>query len=70
MNAIPDQASFQLLPGVSFDELNEKHCRWPLGASLDRAERFCGDPKVIGRYSFCAFHMKRAFIRGSHIKRV
>lgn len=46
---------------VSFFDVEEHHCRWPIGDphNLDTF-RFCGAPKVDG-IAYCAKHAKVAF---------
>jgi hypothetical protein len=36
------------LPGVSFWELRQGVCKFPLGRFSDPPERFCGEPAAIG----------------------
>ena len=44
-------------PPVAFLDLEDHHCRWPVGADEDRT--FCGSPRKRG--SYCAHHAGMAF---------
>lgn len=46
--------------GVSFEQLEEHHCRWPYGDPSRAGFHFCGEAKLPG-LSWCLGHAKRAF---------
>src|SRR3954464_7351346 len=50
----PDQSSF----AVTFEELRNPHCRWPIGEQ--RPFKYCGAPHVEGG-SFCRRHHAIAY---------
>lgn len=45
---------------VSFADLEDHHCRWPVGDPRQAGFGFCGCPKVSG-LPYCEGHAKRAF---------
>jgi len=51
---------------ISHDELQSKHCRWPVGeaseAVANHAPLYCGQPRVAG-LPYCEVHCLRAFLR-------
>lgn len=44
--------------GVTFEELNDAHCRWPNG---DKLVLYCGQPKMMDS-SYCVRCTQRAFV--------
>jgi GcrA cell cycle regulator len=46
---------------VSFDDLENHHCRWPVGDPRTDAFRFCGETKVIG-LPYCAHCAEHAYV--------
>ena len=52
------------LAGVSFTELREGRCKFPLGAIDEPAKRFCGDPAPIGS-PYCPQCQKITYRRAS-----
>jgi hypothetical protein len=51
--------------GVSFFQLRGHHCRWPLGGTMEKAEFYCGAPKLPGK-SYCKKCSRIAFIPLRH----
>lgn len=45
---------------VILADLEDHHCRWPLGDPRTAAFRFCGRSKLLG-LPYCLVHAKRAF---------
>src|SRR6516165_11819349 len=41
-------------------ELENFHCRWPIGNPHESEFRFCGAQKVVGPHPYCLRHMRRA----------
>ena len=41
-------------------ELEEFHCRWPIGEPHLPTFRYCGALKVVGPHPYCPLHMVRA----------
>lgn len=54
----PDRSPF----AVSFDDVKNHHCRWPVTPITDGLFLFCGDEKVEG-YSYCTRHCFLAYER-------
>lgn len=46
---------------VSFDDLENHHCRWPVGDPRTDAFRFCGETKVIG-LPYCEHCAEHAYV--------
>jgi GcrA cell cycle regulator len=44
----------------TFFELENHHCRWPLGGPTEPAKFFCGAPRLVGR-SYCLVHYEIAW---------
>jgi GcrA cell cycle regulator len=45
---------------VSLEELNDKHCKWPLGDPRTREFHFCGGARSEGM-SYCEYHCQVAY---------
>jgi GcrA cell cycle regulator len=41
-------------------QLENNHCRWPIGDPLEAEFHFCGKDKITG-LSYCEFHARRAY---------
>lgn len=50
-----------VLPGVTFDALTFRSCRWPYGDVGDDDFRYCGEPREAGCGSYCAAHHGLAY---------
>lgn len=49
------------IPTVSFENLDDHHCKWPCGESRNIFDpQFCGDRRVTG-LPYCAGHAARAY---------
>jgi hypothetical protein len=51
-------------PGISFFELRDGRCRFPLGTINDPPERFCGEPAPIGSV-YCERCQAKAYNRAA-----
>jgi len=45
---------------TTLEDLNEDHCRWPLGEKMKPATFFCGR-KTLEKFSYCKLHVLYAF---------
>ena len=45
---------------VKFNDLQDHHCRYPVGDPVDENFGYCGDQKIPG-ISYCATHARRCF---------
>lgn len=54
INAEPDVAR------VTFHDLEDHHCRYPVGDPLEENFGYCGSQKIAG-ISYCATHARRCF---------
>jgi GcrA cell cycle regulator len=45
---------------VKFNDLQDHHCRYPIGDPVDENFGYCGDQKIAG-ISYCATHARRCF---------
>jgi len=45
---------------TKLEDLNENHCRWPLGEKMQPASFFCGR-KPLEKFSYCKLHVLYAF---------
>jgi hypothetical protein len=49
-------------PGITFSELREGRCKFPLGTINDPIEWFCGEPAPVGKV-YCERCQARAYSR-------
>jgi len=52
--------SFEQENPTKLEDLNENHCRWPLGEKMEPAKFFCGR-KPLEKFSYCKLHVLYAF---------
>ena len=45
---------------TKLEDLNDEHCRWPLGEKMQPASLFCGR-KSLEKFSYCKLHVLYAF---------
>tara|TARA_B100000029_G_C17136964_1_gene800912 strand:+ start:58 stop:555 length:498 start_codon:yes stop_codon:yes gene_type:complete len=45
---------------TKLEDLNDEHCRWPLGEKMQPASFFCGR-KSLEKFSYCKLHVLYAF---------
>ena len=45
---------------TKLEDLNEKHCKWPLGEKMEKAEFFCGRAS-IEKFPYCQLHLLYAY---------
>jgi GcrA cell cycle regulator len=61
---LPDASEELVIPPAerkSLEDLEPRHCRWPIGDPRAPDFHFCGKGKVEGK-PYCEFHVRRAYV--------